>query len=161
MKKNKGTGNREQGTGEVAVERGLINVEAVVQTVAALGQGMKISKDLAELAKDAYDDLGIIRRAATGADRNRTKNEILKKAQDAATSALAFLQRECERRKVPQADYELMRMLVLGRDDKIKPPVVAKEFMFYKGVFHAILGMGFVASFKKDGSVVIEEGGAK
>ena len=73
MKKNKGTGNREQGTGEVAVNRGLINVEAVIQTVAVLGQGMKISKDLAELAKDAYEDLGIIRRAATGADKNRPK----------------------------------------------------------------------------------------
>ena len=59
--------------GEVEVERGLIYVEAVVQTVAILGQGMKISKDLAELAKDAYDDLGVIRRAATGANANRPK----------------------------------------------------------------------------------------
>ena len=61
--------------GEVEVERGLINVEAVVQTVAILGQGMKISKDLAELAKDAYDNLGVIRRAATGAGKKIPKNE--------------------------------------------------------------------------------------
>ena len=59
--------------GEVEIERGLINVEAVVQTVATLGQGMKISKDLAEVAKDAYDDLGVIRRAATGAGKNKPK----------------------------------------------------------------------------------------
>ena len=58
---------------KVEVERGLINVEAVVQTVATLGQGMKISKDLAELAKDAYDNLGVIRRAATGANANLPK----------------------------------------------------------------------------------------
>lgn len=59
--------------GEVEVERGLITIESVVQTVAILGQGMKISKDLAELAKDAYDDLGVIRRAATDANANRPK----------------------------------------------------------------------------------------
>ena len=143
------------------IEAGLVHAETVIQTVMTLGSGSTIIKELADEAATAFDALPAIRAAATGADRNRPKNEILKKAQDAATSALAFLQRECERRKVPQADYELMRMLVLGRDDKIKPPVVAKEFMFYKGVFHAIICMGFVASFKKDGSVVIEEGGVK
>ena len=90
--------------------------------------------------------------------------QIVKKAQEAVTTALAFLQRECERNKVPEADYQLMRMLVLGRDDKIKPPKVAKEYMFYKGVFHAILSIGLVASFNNDGSVVVtmqKEGGAK
>ena len=90
--------------------------------------------------------------------------QIVKKAQEAVTTAIAFLQRECERHKVPEADYQLMRMLVLGRDDKIKPPKVAKEYMFYKGVFHAILSIGLVASFKNDGSVVVmmqKKGGAK
>lgn len=58
---------------KVEVERGLINVDAVVQTVEILGQGMKISKELANTAKDAFDDLPAVRRAATGSDLNRPK----------------------------------------------------------------------------------------
>ena len=90
--------------------------------------------------------------------------QIVKKAQEAVTTALAFLQSECERYKVPEADYQMMRMLVLGRDNKIKPPKLANEYMFYKGVFHAILSIGLVVSFNNDGSVVVmmqKKGGAK
>lgn len=45
------------------VERGIVNAEAVILTVMTLGPGMKISKDLAECAKDAWDAFPAIRRA--------------------------------------------------------------------------------------------------
>ena len=55
------------------VEVGLIHTETVIQTVKTLGGGSTIIKELADEAAAAFDALPAIRKAATGADRNRPK----------------------------------------------------------------------------------------
>lgn len=160
---------------EVAVNRGLINIEAVVQTVATLGQGMTISGSLAKLAKDAYDDLGTIRRAATGAGQSRpmrVKNEgeertvkasVTPKMIETVFQEISIYGAHIDAARVKASSstkhYAVFKQLCMVRDEMLR----ILYLIGFPGVVYAESLSDGVYSFSKDYALALinPEGGAE